>query len=546
MSNKIECSFVIPQYNSNAMKVNLPPRRDGKPSEFIDLADASSFIIIGANGAGKTRFTSSIVHSLGEKAFTLSALDALYNRRSDNGESPSSLRSHFSPMVVSQVEKGNTMPTILELLLAQLMHDEMINLIGYKLARASGGNAELGSTHLDSVINLWQDVFPGNKMLIDSGKILFTRGIDMNTYSALRLSDGERAVLYYAGAIQYAPKGAVIFVDTPEVFLHPSLVASLWNRLEALRSDCTFCYTTHDPEFASSRNGAPVVWVRDCDPEHGSWDYDIMPAQSEFAPEIYMTLVGARKPVLFIEGDSQRSIDAKLYPLIFPDYTVRSLGSCNKVIESTRTFNDLASFHKMDSMGIVDRDRRDDTEVAYLRRKRIMVPDVAEIENLLLIEDIIRTMASINGKDPNRVFLKVRKTILALFKGDLKQQALLHTRHRVKRIVEYRVDARCASIDTLEDHLTSLVEEINAERIYNDFCRKFHEYVREGNYEAVLRVFNQKSMLSSCNVAQLCGYNNKDSYIRGIISALRKATPEATIIRNAVKKCLGADFQSVS
>ena len=34
-----------------------------------------------------------------------------------------------------------------------------------------------------------------------------------------------------------------------------------------------------------------------------------------------MTLVGVRKPVLFIEGDARHSIDAKLYPLVFKDYT---------------------------------------------------------------------------------------------------------------------------------------------------------------------------------------------------------------------------------
>ena len=38
----------------------------------------------------------------------------------------------------------------------------------------------------------------------------------------LRLSDGEKAVLYYAAAVLYAPENAVIFVEAPEMFLHPS------------------------------------------------------------------------------------------------------------------------------------------------------------------------------------------------------------------------------------------------------------------------------------------------------------------------------------
>ena len=175
--------------------------------------------LLGTNGAGKTRFTDALADSLGPKAFRMSALEALYSRSAD-GRTP------------------------LEDLLAKLMHDEMINLIGYKLALADGKDARLRPTRLDSVISLWQAVFPGNRVLIDSGKILFSKGFDDDTYSAIRLSDGERAVLYYAGAVMYAPKKAVIFIDSPELFLHPTLTSSLWNRLEELRSDCTFCYTT--------------------------------------------------------------------------------------------------------------------------------------------------------------------------------------------------------------------------------------------------------------------------------------------------------------
>ncbi|MCM1067013.1 MAG: DUF4435 domain-containing protein [Muribaculaceae bacterium] len=519
------------------MEIMLPRRADGKDARCLECSD--SFVIIGANGAGKTRFTAALAQALGKKAYRLSALDALYGRRPDAGEAATGLRGRLSPTVMSQAERSGA--TTLELLLAQLMHDEMVNLIGYKLALADGRDASLRTTRLDSVIALWQEVFPGNRMLIDSGKILFARGFDMATYPALRLSDGERAVLYYAGVVLYAPKGAVIFVDSPEIFLHPTLTTSLWNRIQRLRSDCTFCYTTHDPEFASSRRGAPVVWVRDCDPVAEAWDYDILPADTGISPELYMTLVGARKPVLFIEGDNEHSIDSKLYPLIFPDFTVQPLGSCNKVIEATRTFNDLASFHKMDSYGIVDRDRRDDAEVGYLRRKRVMVPEVAEIENMLLLEDVVKAVAKAGGHSPERVFARVRKTILSLFRADLRQQALLHTRHRVKRTVEYRVDARCADISTLENHLSSLLAEINPRGTYEEYCRLFHEYDRNGDYEAVLKVFNQKSMLTGSNVAQMCGYKNRDRYIEGVIKILVHDTPGADAIRSAVRRCLGTE-----
>ncbi len=523
------------------MMLTLPRRTDGSPSPEIELSAHRCLVIVGANGAGKTRFTAAVAESLGQKALRLSVLEALYRRRTEADDTSCSLTARLSPAVMAQQGRNGSSPTLLDLLLAQLMHDEMLNLIGYKLALADGRPAQLRDTRLDKVVAIWQDVFPGNRVLIDSGKILFSRGLDADGYSAVRLSDGERAVLFYAAAVLYAPKKSVIFVENPEMFLHPTLTTSLWNRLEALRSDCTFCYTTHDTEFVSSRNGAPVIWVRDFSPRDSSWDYDILPADTGISQELYMTLVGARKPVLFIEGDSERSIDAKLYPLIFPDFTVRSLGSCNKVIEATRTFTELEAFHKMESFGIVDRDRRDDAEVAYLRRKHIMVPDVAEIENILLLEDIVRVMAEVTGHNPDRVFSRVRKTLLSLFRADLHTQALQHTRHRVKRTVEYRVDARFENINNLEEHLSGLLDEINPRRIYEGFCRDFSRYLEAGDYAAVLRVYNQKSILSSTNVAQMCGFKNKENYINGILDVLHGNGPEAATVRAAVRRCLGAE-----
>lgn len=194
------------------MNVNLPRKKDGC-TDTLSLQPGCSAVVIGANGAGKTRFTSAIVEQLGEKAFRISALDGLYERRK-TASADFSLRSRCDSGIIASLERTAS-PNGLEILLAQLMHEEMLNLIGYKLRLANGGEGKLKRTKLDKVIELWQDIFPDNKVLIDSGKILFARGIDPDIYSALKLSDGEKTVLYYAGAILYAPEGAVIFVDSP-------------------------------------------------------------------------------------------------------------------------------------------------------------------------------------------------------------------------------------------------------------------------------------------------------------------------------------------
>ncbi|MDE6831984.1 MAG: DUF4435 domain-containing protein, partial [Muribaculaceae bacterium] len=305
-----------------------------------------------------------------------------------------------------------------------------------------------------------------------------------------------------------------------------------------LRPDCTMVYTTHDFEFASTRQGASVIWVREYDPANSQWDYEILPPGSPLSEEMYMSLIGARKPVLFIEGDGVRSIDSKLYPLIFKDYTVKSLGSCNKVIEATRTFNDLNTLHHMVSRGIVDRDRRDAGEVDYLRRKNIMVPDVAEIENLLLLEEVVRAVASARGYNESTVAKRVRQTIIKMFAAEYREQALMHTRHHVKRTVEYRIDGRFTDISQLERHIAGLVGEIRPRHYYDELCRQFKQYINDADYESILRVYNQKSMLPNSNVAGLVGLHNKDAYIAEIIALLKADGEAAERIRKAVTDAL--------
>ncbi|MDE6402919.1 MAG: DUF4435 domain-containing protein, partial [Muribaculaceae bacterium] len=313
----------------------------------------------------------------------------------------------------------------------------------------------------------------------------------------------------------------------------------LWNRLELLRPDCTMVYTTHDLEFASSRQGAATVWVKNYAPEQAAWEYSVMPPGSPLGDEMYMAIMGARKPVLFIEGDSVHSIDARLYPLIFKDYTVRSLGSCDKVIESTRTFNDLKSFHHMVSMGIVDRDRRDMNEVEYLRRKNILVPDVAEIENILLIEEVVRAAAEARGRNENKIAEQVKSRIIKMFAAEYREQALMHTRHRVKRTVEYRIDGRFTTIDELEKHISGLVDEIAPRKHYDELVRLFKSYIDDRDYRGVLRVFNRKSMLPGSNISGLLGLNGRGAYVEYILRLLREDGRAAARIRSAVKECFG-------
>lgn len=528
--------------NKKTSLIALPPHSEGQSTHLPE--GIHTVVIVGANGAGKSRFAAALADNAKQRAYKLSALNALYTKNmpsESNSEIDRLYIDKFYPGSSSQVAESTTFDRLMEM----LMHDEMLNLLSFKLRLAEHPDTKLRRTRLDEIISLWQEIFPDNRVLIESGKLLFSRhdssssdGSDpTDIYSAVKLSAGEKTVIYYLAAASYAPHNALIMVDAPEMFLHPTIMQSVWNRIEMMRPDCTFIYTTHALDFAASRSAAAKIWVRNFDAAAKKWDYRILPPEAEISNEIYTSILGSRKPVLFIEGDVRNSIDIRLYSLIFRDFTVKPLGSCNKVIEATRAFNTLGDFHQMDSYGIVDRDRRDSHEVEYLRQRRIMVPDVAEVENILILEDVVKAVARYRGKNEQRVFDKVRRAVIHLFAADLKQQALLHTRHRVKRTMEYRIDARFQSIDMLEQHMQQLTKEIAPRRLYESFVHEFNLYVKQEDYAGILRVYNQKSMLPACNVASLVGLNNKDEYIAEILKILRGNSSEARLITKAIRKC---------
>lgn len=493
--------------------ITLPRRSDG--TEAPQLSGRRQITVVGANGSGKTRFINRMISDLGERAFSISALSALFPVKDEATRGCGSIRGCYRHTLKSVQFVTPTAETEFEMLIFLLLNDEMSDMFDFKVASIANGAtpAQLPKTKIDTVVRLWKEVFPNSGILRGgTGKIRFTNDSGDDAFNPNRLSHGEKAVFFYIGATLYAPEGSVIFVDSPTMFLHRSLTQTLWTTIEGHRPDCTFVYLTHDIDFPTSRTDNVTVWVRGCNIAEETWDYQLIQPHESLSDRLIIDLLGSRKPILFVEGDDTHSLDFRLYSLIFPEYTVKPMGSCTKVIETVRSVNDIQSFHHLDSRGIVDRDRRNGKEVAYLREKKIYVPDVAEIENILMLEEVIRAVAHKHGRDPLGTFLKVKGAIVKLFKGELKQQALLHTRHRVKRTMEMAVDRRFRNIGALEEHLDNIGREIRPHETYDALCRDFNGYVQSNDYRAILRVYNQKSMLTESNVAQLCGCKSKDEY----------------------------------
>lgn len=518
------------------MELILPANQN---TSVPDTLDTKVLVVIGANGAGKSSFGRDLLTRYASQSVRISGMHSLFIN-SDKGETE--MTGNELSRLQSMIAERLFIPRLSEYekLILHLQTEEFEVAVQYKEASKLNPELQPPVTQIDRIQTIWEKMFPHNRLVRKSGFIeLASTSRDGDSYTAGRMSDGEKLVFYLIGAVLCAPPDALLVIEEPEVLLHDSIKNLLWDEIEDMRPDCTYVYLTHDIDFAASRRESKRIWIRSYNADASIWDYELIESNDSFPEEVYMEILGSRKPILFIEGTDSNSIDNRLYPLIFPDYKVKPMGGCQKVIETTKAFSQLKDFHTLDSKGIVDRDRRTEGEIAYLREQHIFVPDVAEVENLLMLEPVIKTVAVRLMKDPEQVFSQVKENVIKLFLKDLESQVLLHARHRVQKKLETALNRKMSTVDELAEHVESIRETVHVDEIYTGIKEKFLQYAETGDYKNILRVYNQKGMLPQSQLCKYCGISNKESYLNLILSILKENKEDADVIRTSIKECLG-------
>lgn len=431
------------------------PKKSGT-SEDLTLS-TKVLVVIGTNGAGKSSFGKCLLEKYPEKAEKISGLHALFLH---NGEERlfENIGEGFAHLQ-SLIKERLLVPRLsdYEKLVLQLLWDEFELSANFKEAYKRDPNVTPPITKIDRIQRIWEKMFPHNRLVRKAGFIeLMSTYKGAESYAAGRMSDSEKLVFYLIGTILQARENALLIIEEPETLLHNSIKTYLWDELEKLRTDCTFVYLTHDIDFAASRSDSERVWIRSFNADEMVWDYQIIERNESFPEGLYLEILGSRKPILFIEGNDSNSIDSRLYPLIFTDYLVKPMGGCQKVIETTKAFSQLKDFHMLESMGIVDRDRRTKGEIDYLRTQHIFVPNVAEVENLLMLEPVIKTVARRLMKNEEEVFEQVKENVVHLFEKDLDAQVILHAKHLVRKRLETSMDRKINTKEELANHVERL------------------------------------------------------------------------------------------
>lgn len=345
-------------------------------------------------------------------------------------------------------------------------------------------------TKADTAIKIWNDLMVERKLVLD-GQDHFAVKYQETQYSAHKMSEGERNILYLIGRVLFAPSDGYIIVDEPELYLHKTIVNKLWDSLEKERCDCKFIYLTHDLDFAVTRN-AQKCWIRRFDYPN---KWDIMPIEgSEIPEELLMRILGSRKKILFCEG-TKDSFDVKFFEILFPNYTITPAGSCEEVISYTRAFNRYPN-RLADAYGIIDRDVRPQSQLDAFKADYVYSYDVAEIENLFLVEDFLNAFVQYCHFESQLDMNILKQKIIDAFRPQIEKHALDYVTATINfyyREQRLHTSKSFAELQTTYEAFKGMIDinKVFAERkdCLTDVCNR-------GDYAAVLRLCNNKGLSS--------------------------------------------------
>ncbi len=428
------------------------PLFDGE--EEIKIEAGSSVIFVGANGTGKTRLAAHIEKALNLKAHRISAHRAL----SLNPEVPKiseklallGLRTGYAHDAARighrdrqrWHQKGSVhLLNDIDFLVQALFAEQSNKSLETHSKVRSGDTSPAEPTKFEVLIDVWERLLPHRKLHVSGDDIQVSVTGVGGYYSGSEMSDGERAVFYMLGQTLVAAENSLLIFDEPELHVHRSIMAKLWDELEAIRPDCAFVFITHDLEFASSRVADKYV-IR----EYNSkpyWNLEKVPTDSGFDEELTTLILGSRKPILFVEGSSS-SLDAAIYRSCFTGWTIVPKGSCEDVIHSVVTMRRNANLTRVTCSGIVDADDYSQEDKDYLVGLGIATLPVSEIENMILLPGVSKVIVKNEGHTGDEIDTSLNNLAEAIF-GSLDSERAIE--NVVIRYCKRRIDRSLKKID---------------------------------------------------------------------------------------------------
>lgn len=530
------------------MKVQFPN------GEKVELEFGKPIVVIGANGAGKTRFSAKIeeindpsfkknqlneshIHRLSEqKSLTIGQTISIYDHESSernlflgNAESFANKETfRFQNNPVTSLL--NDFQYALSLLFSEAQKELEIE---HKLAKKCCDEGkpidDPKETVIDRAERIWNALLPHRTIDLSENGVHVR--YKENTYHGKEMSDGERVMLYMICQALVIKPNTLFIIDEPELHIHKAIVNELWTMLENERPDCVFMYLTHDIDFALSRNNAHYLWVKNYDGRRWEYDFLDIAGYPTFPSELLLEVIGTRQKIVCVEG-TKSSYDYKLYQEIYREkgYHVIPCGSCQDVIRVVKAKKTYEQLQSIKVYGIIDRDFRDEREIQALKDEGIFALNVAEVENLFVVPEILEIMEAQLGCDEGTA--DIAKQFITDLYNAVKNQQIAEA---LSKEISYQLSLFDIGKQpyTNEDIKTFIDEKYSVENIGRWRAEKEAIFNSANSLTEILRVLNYKDLSRKVG----CKFNLADrDFPKRVINVLTKNRESRSAMLQAISQ----------
>ena len=523
------------------MNWNIPQISD-QPLQ-ITLEAADRLFIIGANGAGKSALIQYLMSSSqGAKIKRISAHRQTWLQSGSIDLTPRS-RKQFDQQDVQQEMQYQS--RWWDHYAQQRQSAVLFDLVAKENARArsiarhiDSGNTEKAEKAAAEPISPFEQL---NELLgigtlaitlenSNDEEILARHRDSSAPFSIAQTSDGERNAAIIAATVLTVEPGTVLLIDEPERHLHRSIIEPFLSALFERRKDCAFVVSTHEIALPVANPEARCLMVRSCTwngDQAKTWDVEILEKNVELPEDLKRAILGSRKRILFVEGDSNssRNLDFPLYSALFPNISVVTKGSCTEVQKAVSGLRGSQNLHHVEAFGLIDRDNRNEEKVRQLAEGGVFALDVYSVESLYYCSSAIAAVAcrqaeslGDNADEMNRrIELAKQRALDSLNEDGLAERMAAQ---RCEGLVHDRMLSQLPNWKSIKTNTASPLN-ISIDSPYQAEVAHFRELVQGGGLdELVARYPLRKSRVFGA-IAEVLKLKSREIYEQTLVSRIR-------------------------
>ncbi len=498
------------------------PLTIGTPLE-TTISVGESLFILGANGTGKSSLMQRFYSNHSTMALWISAHRQTWFASNEITLSPHQKQQTETNMRHNDIQPQSRWMDQYSAPRANIAICDLIDAQNVR-ARSIAGEVDRGNFDLakklskkDAPIKAINELLRFSNLpieiFIESNDHVIARKSGGTPYSVAELSDGERNALLIAASILTAKDGALILIDEPERHLHRSIISPLLTLLFATRKECAFIVSTHDIMLSLDNPEARMLLVRGCTYSNSAvttWEADLVPSETAVDDELRKDILGARKRILFVEGTEQ-SLDKPLYSLIFPDVSVIAKSSCRDVEHAVSGIRDADDLHWLHAWGIVDNDRRTNSDIANLKEKGIYAVSVFSVESIYYHPEIQQRVTerhvSVTGEDASTRLRHAKDAALTAIRP--------HAQRLSERAVEKTLREQIFSYFPTSKEIaaaTPIDISIDVAKILNQERTRIEGALNADDLESIIMLYPIRETPALNAIAKKLGFEDRKQY----------------------------------